>query len=111
MSEEGGYFVVLSGLGRAPLADFLMHGYVSRYAFVDALRRITARWKKRIGLCVGERNGFLLLRFCDTPGGVPDEEWIPRYLLRPAEPWEYAPFLEDGGGGADDGVDHVFGFD
>ena len=75
-------FVVSDGIAGAPLSDFLMHGYESRQDFRDALRALVGLWKGRTGECVAERNGFLLLRFHDTPGGRPDEAWIPLYLLR-----------------------------
>ena len=42
-------------------------------------------WKGRVGECIGERHEFRRLRFHDTPGGRPDEAWIPDYLMRATE--------------------------
>ena len=106
----GRFYLVVSNLDRAPLADHLLHGYESRWDFYRALRRLLSRWKGRIGECVDERHGFLLLRFHDTPGGKPDEEWLPLYLLEPVEKPQYIQervkrndILEE--------LDEAFGFD
>ena len=69
----------------APLDDYLTHGYENWRDFYNAVRRLTDRWHDRIGECIGERNGFLLLCFHDTPGGIPDEGWLPGYLLTAVE--------------------------
>lgn len=72
-------------LTEAPLSDYLLHGYESRLDFERTLRRLVLRWQNRVGERIDERHDFLLLRFHDTPGGKPDEEWLPRYLLHPAD--------------------------
>ena len=66
------------------LPNHLEHGYEDKQMFRQAIRRIVDRWGGRTGEAVGERHGFLQLRFHDTPGGIPDEEWLPGYLLKPA---------------------------
>lgn len=85
----GKYYTVASDILRAPLQDYLMHGYETRLDFRAAVRRLIDLWKGRTGECIDERNGFRLLRFHDTPGGMPDEEWLPGYLLDPSEVPEY----------------------
>ena len=103
---EGEYYIVSVDPRDAPLRDHLWHGYDTRRDFYDALRKLSDRWRDRVGECVGERHGFLLLRFHDTPGGVPDEEWLPRYLLKPYDPPEPAADGQD-----DAELDEAFGFD
>ena len=75
----------------APLRDYLLHGYEERIDFYRAVRRLTERWHDRVGERIGERHGFLLLRFHDTPGGKPDEEWLPLYLLTEVSDPGYPP--------------------
>lgn len=75
------FYTITSDMSRAPLRDHLMHGYETRRDFETALRELARRWQGRVGESVAERNGFHRLRFHDTPGGLPDEAWIPRYLL------------------------------
>lgn len=76
------FYQVLSTIDQAPLRDYLLHGYETRRDFEDALRRLVRRWQGRTGECIDERHGFLHLRFHDTPGGKPDEAWLPHYILR-----------------------------
>ncbi len=108
--DTGRFFLVASNLDRAPLRDHLLHGYESRWDFYRALRRLVSRWKGRVGECIDERHGFLLLRFHDTPGGKPDVSWLPLYLLEPAEkpPYmqEHVPKDE-----TMEELDRAFGFD
>ena len=112
MENKGKMYVVMD-IVRAPLDDHLLHGYETRADFRRELKLLSGRWKGRVGECVGERHGFLLLRFHDTPGGKADEEWIPRYLLEPVGD----PGSGDGQEAVDDkdetdvAVDTVFGFD
>jgi len=112
MTGDAEFYRVLPGIEQAPLRDYLMHGYESELDFRHALRQLVNRWKRRVGECVGERNGFLLLRFHDTPGGRPDEAWLPKYLLQSAERPGYA--AAEGPGSSDETeeeLDRAFGFD
>ena len=106
--DTGNYFTVLSDTGNVPLSDHLRHGYECRQDFARAVRQLSSKWKGRVGECIGERHDFLLLRFHDTPGGLPDEEWIPRYLLRQTEPPEPE---EEGPDEVEKAIDEAFGFD
>lgn len=87
---QGPFYRVVSDLRRAPTEDYLMHGYETEHDFYSALRRLRDLWHEREGECIDERNGFLRLRFHDTPGGHPDEAWLPLYLLDPIPVPEYA---------------------
>jgi hypothetical protein len=78
----GRYYTVVTTIGNALLRDHLRHGYEFEEDFRHALRNLVNRWRGRVGECVEERNGFRRLRFHDTPGGRPDEEWLPAYLLQ-----------------------------
>lgn len=113
MEKASGFFRVANGISSAPLDDYLQHGYEERYLFVDALRKLVARWGGRTGLNVGERNKFLLLRFYDNPGGATEEAWLPLYLLSPTVTPEYIKCDKDNS--PDDGItaelDEAFGFD
>lgn len=82
MDDERRFYRVSRDPYDAPLRDFLLHGFSDRLSFLHAVRRLTERWHDRVGEKTGERNGFFLLRFHDTPGGKPDEDWIPEYLLK-----------------------------
>lgn len=76
------FYAVKQDLSRAPLREYLQHGYEEMCDFERALRKLMKRWKDRVGERIGERHGFFLLRFWDTPGGKPDEAWLPRYILK-----------------------------
>lgn len=89
MKEERVFYSVISDLWHTPLPDPLENGYESERDFRAALRRLVDHWHGRTGECVGERNGFLLLRFHDTPGGKPDEAWLPQFLLKAAPVPDY----------------------
>lgn len=106
MDGDRTFWRVAASLDGAPLRDHLMHGYEERSGFVAALRRILERWGGRLGERLDSRNGFLLLRFHDTPGGVPDEEWLPSYLLRQDDPPG-----DDSPDEAERELDAAFGFD
>lgn len=81
IDQDRSFYQVKSSTDDAPLRDYLLHGYESRQEFYLAVRKIVLRWRGRIGERIDEKHGFFLLRFHDTPGGKPDEEWIPKYLL------------------------------
>lgn len=111
MDRIGKFYRVTTDLSRAPLRDHLWHGYTDRWDFRDAIRTLARRWKDRVGECVGERNGFLLLRFHDTPGGLPDEEWLPDYLLQPTTPPPAPESQDSEAGELERELDLAFGFD
>lgn len=90
VEKASGFFRVATSVNGLPLNDYLQHGYETREEFVYALRRLIERWSGRIGERIDERNKFLLLRFPDTPGGIPDEAWLPLYMLTPCGPSPYA---------------------
>ena len=104
------FYQVLSTLDRAPLRDYLLHGYETRRDFEQALRRLVSRWQGRTGERIDERHGFLLLRFHDTPGGKPDEEWLPLYLLEPVAMPEYMMAQDSSEEDAGE-LDRIYGFD
>lgn len=104
------FYRVLSTLDRAPLRDYLLHGYEERLDFYRAVKRLVDRWHNRIGERIAERHGHYLLRFYDTPGCVPDEAWIPTYLVEPSDLPEYMNDT-DSSDGAEEELDKVFGFD
>lgn len=91
-SEEtnGKFYLVTTRISGIPLSEHLEHGYEDKWDFLHAVQALASRWKGRIGECVGERHDFYLLRFHDTPGGKPDEEWIPKYILQPVDRSECA---------------------
>lgn len=94
----------------APLRDHLLHGYEERRDFFVAVRQLCRLWKDREGEAIDSRHGFLLLRFHDTPGGKPDEAWIPDYLLKPVAVPD--AFLEEEQGDDDEmDIHSFFGFD
>lgn len=109
VEKASGFFRVVSSLGGAPLADHLHYGYELRADFRDALRRLLDRWAGRTGERVDQRHGHLLLRFHDTPGGRPDEAWLPLYLLEPVPVPEYmlVPERDE----LAEELDKAFGFD
>lgn len=111
MDDGRTFYLVKDTLAGAPLSDHLLHGYADRWDFRKALKNIIVRWGGRIGECVGERHGFLLLRFHDTPGGQPDEEWLPRFMLQPTEMPDYVREAEREPDPFELELDEAFGFD
>ena len=109
VEKHSGFFRVMTDVDGAPLSDYLRHGYETRSDFRDALVKITAWWGGRTGEFVGSRYDHLRLKFHDTPGGRPDEAWIPLYLLEPVPLPDYMrqeetdPFDEE--------LDRILGFD
>lgn len=110
-NKTTGFFLVASDLRNAPISDHLEHGYEDKYDFADALRTITRPFGGRVGECIDERHGFLRLRFHDTPGGKPDEKWVPRYLLTEATRPDYMDALEEEPDEIERELDRAFGFD
>lgn len=90
------------------MPDHLSFGYESAQDFRLAIRELVGRWGNRVGERIDERNGFYRLRFVDTPGGRPDEAWLPAFLLERVEDGE-EDVAEDDGIEAE--IDSAFGFD
>ena len=105
----GRLYTVVTDLWHMRLPDHLEHGYENRSDFFAALRELSDRWQGRVGEAVGERNGFLQLRFHDTPGGRPDEAWLPVFLLRDVT--DDYPDVCAAGDQRNDELDECFGFD
>lgn len=110
MAEERKFYRVASDFRDAPLRDHHFHGFETMDEFEQALRRLVKRWKGRIGEAITERHDFILLRFHDTPGGKPDEEWLPRYLLKPSPMPEYM-LDKTAQDEMEKELDDIFGFD
>ena len=109
VEKASGYFRVCTSLDGLPIDDYLHNGYENRADFRDALRRLLDRWGGRIGQRKDEHNKFLLLSFPDTPGGKPDEAWLPLYMLTPCAPSPYAATKERDP--LERELDEAFGFD
>jgi len=91
-------------------SDYLQHGFDTEERYRQALQRLCHRFGGRVGEQTDERNGFIRLRFRDTPDGCPDEVWIPRIILRLTAPPDY---LLDTCFNApqETMLDEIFGFD
>lgn len=100
---QGPFYRVSNDMSRVPLVDYLDHGYETREDFRDAIIKLVSRWENREGECVEERifhgkegeaidqrHRQLHLRFHDTPGGSPDDAWLPLYVLDPIPIPDYA---------------------
>lgn len=103
------FYRVASNIKDAPVRDYLFHGFEERIDYERALRQLVKRWHDRIGKAIAERNGFLRLRFHDTPGGKPDEEWLPVYLLQPVPMPDY--LQESSSDKFEEELNRAFGFD
>ena len=110
---ENSFYRVNNNLDNAPLQDHLLHGYEYRQDFQLALQQLIDRWHDRIGEQIDERSGFIRLRFYDTPGGLPDEAWLPTYLLTPSFPNSQTPKLPNSqtANPLEKEIDLAFGFD
>lgn len=89
------FYKVEKDLHRAPLSDYISNGFEERWLFEEALRRLLERWSNRIGEQIDERHGFVRLCFHDTPGGCPDEAWLPLYMIYPVEIPDYLKDIDD----------------
>lgn len=81
IGENAEFYLVEADYDKAPVTQYREFGYDSKWDFYLALRKVGERWRDRVGECIEERHGFRKLRFHDTPGGRPDEEWIADFLL------------------------------
>ena len=111
MNERREFYQVVNTIWNMRLPDHLEHGYETERDFRQALDRLVTRWRGRVGESIGERHGFLLLRFHDTPGGMPDEEWLPRYLLKPVDAPPYIPSEPSSSEELTNEIDRAYGFD
>ncbi len=100
---QGPFYRVSDDMSRLPIRDYLDHGFETKQDFYEAASELVNRWRGREGECIeirawhgkdgeaiDQRHKSLRLRFHDTPGGYPDEAWIPMYLLEPIPTPEYA---------------------
>lgn len=107
--EESQFYQVTSDLNAIPIDEHLMHGYEDKWMFYRSVRTLLLRFKGRIGECIDRRHDFLLLRFHDTPGGMPDEEWLPCYLLSQTSMPDYMK-VDDKQSDEDTDINSAFGF-
>ena len=75
------YYRVASDIWCVPFRDHLEHGFETKYAFRKAAQNLIDRWHDREGKAIGLKNNFVLLRFCDSAGNLPEEAWLPDFLL------------------------------
>lgn len=78
------FYRVVPDFTNMPTQEYHFYGYETENDFYQALLRLINRWQNRVGEAVEEKSRFLLLRFHDTPGGHPDEAWLPQFVLEPA---------------------------
>lgn len=105
--SEPVFYLVLDDESKWPTDQHLEHGYENEWDYYRALRRIVNRWKGRTGELIGERDGFMCLRFHDTPGGKPDMAWVPDFLLQCTQMPDYLKPKD----AAEEALDQAFGFD
>ena len=106
------FYRLLSDLRNMSFSDYLMHGYESEQDYREAILRLHKRWHDRVGECVDERHGFLLLRFHDTLGGIPDQCWLPKYLLQQAPMPDYmSTAVKSDYDKMEEELNRIFGFD
>lgn len=86
MADERKYYRVTTDLYHLKLPSPMDYGYESESDFREAVNKLARFWYDRMGYSVDDRNGFLRIRFTDTPGGMPDEAWMPKFLLIPIPP-------------------------
>lgn len=106
--KHSGFFQVDRNTDRAPMDDYVSHGYETRRDFREALRRLLDLWGGRTGEMVGHRHGFLRLKFRDIPFGS-EEGWLPLYLLTPVAIPDYLNQPEPDP--IEQELDRAFGFD
>lgn len=109
-AREREFFLVTGFLNKAPLNEYLWHGYEDRTEFRKALKRTAERWKGRVGEKVGERNGFVRLRFRDAPSRLAEEGWVPLFLTEPAQMPDHVIEAEQELNEFERELDDAFGF-
>ena len=110
MSEHR-FYRVTTDFYHLRVPDPHLHGYETEREFRRALQRLAGHWKGRVGERIGERNGFWLLRFHDTPGGRPDEAWLPTFLLLEVKEPPHVNATAPAADESNSELDGVFGFD
>lgn len=112
VEQSSGFFRVSREVSGKTLDEHVSHGFEDRRAFQEALMKLTDRWGGREGEAVDERHDHLRLRFHDTPGGRPDEAWLPIFLLESCPRPDYlgddspTPLSK-----LEQELDEIFGFD
>lgn len=91
-------------------ADYLHRGFDTEKRYQQALQNLCRRYGGRVGEQTDERNGFIHLRFHDTPDGCPDEAWLPRFLLQLTVRPDYLREARDRDS-MEAELDKIFGFD
>ncbi len=112
MQDNRTFYQVVNDYYYLHTADHLEHGYETERDYRHALRLLVERWRNRVGERIDERHEFLLLRFHDTPGGMPDEAWLPRLLLKSVPVPDY--MVQEEASSSDEiiaEIDRAFGFD
>lgn len=109
VEKHSGFFLVANDLSKAPLGNYLQYGYENRTDFRNALQKLIDWWGGRVGEYVGNRYDHLLLKFHDTPGGRPDQAWLPLYLLEPVPMPDW--MKENKKDPIEEELDKAFGFD
>ena len=94
VNSERRFYRVIKDLWHLRLPNPLERGFESELSMRKALRRIVDDWGGRTGEEISRKHDQVRLCFWDTPGGRPDEAWIPDYMLEPAEMPEYCKPVE-----------------
>ena len=111
MNDERKFYQVITDLYHLRLPDHHQYGYETERDFLHALYQLRDYWKERIGECIEERYTFRLLRFHDTPGGKPDEAWLPDCLLAQVDTPDYMMESDSSDDEIEAELDRIFGFD
>ena len=79
-----GFFLVKDTIDGINLRDHSSYGYEELADFRCAMQNLVNQWGGRTGQYVGNRHGFLRLKFADLYDKVSDEAWLPLELLKAA---------------------------
>ena len=115
------FYRVNASIDGAPLRDCLLHGYDTRGNYESSMWQLVRKWRGRIGEAVEVRHyehsledtDLIRLRFHDTPGGRPDEAWLPRFLLTKTDMPDYLRAAEESSDydSMEEELDRAYGFD
>ena len=111
VEKSSGFFRVAASMDGLPVDDYLQSGYEYREDFIAGLKKLLDYWAGRTGERIDDRNKFLLLRFHDTPGGLPDEAWLPLYMLTPCDAPDCVTRPAEDRPSKERELDEAFGFD